>query len=350
VNMKYKIVIAICVYLLPTISKAQDPLFSQFYHSPLYLNPGLAGCGKNDFRLSYSSRVQWMRLPNPMQYHSFAADKYFDAPNVSAGAIINHFEEGYVKTTYAGAILAKNFGNNGYNCKDWFFNFAMQFGFAVRNVNKDKLLFGDQLNQNGPNGQQSQVELFQNANRAYFDASAGAVLTYSNWMFGFAAQHLTQPYNGLVGDGYENKLQRRYTFHASFLKDAYSEEEGGIIYKPTAILNYQSSSRSLMLGSLFDMPERNIEFGLWYRNNWSFSNNHSVVISMNIKFGKQKNYYTGQGDNRYRAGVSYDAELTRPGVRTTAGSAEMGLLYEAFNETCPKPSGGCGGRFPWEFH
>jgi type IX secretion system PorP/SprF family membrane protein len=348
--MKHRLLVVPALVLLPLLAFPQDPLFTQFYHSPVYLNPGLTGCGKNDFRLSYTSRVQWMRLPNPMQYHTLAADKYFSYPNVSAGAIINHSEEGYIKTTYASLIAAKNFGCDGYNGKDWFFNFAMQFGFAFRNVDKSKLLFGDQLNQAGPNGQQSQVELFQNANRAYFDASAGAVFTFHNWMIGAAGHHITQPYNGLVGDGYDNKLRRRYTFHISYVKDGYSPEEGGIVYKPTAIFNYHGVSRSMLIGSLFDLPERNIEFGLWYRNNWSLSNSHGLVVGINIKFGKEKNYYNGQGTNRYRAGLSYEAELNRPGIRTTAGSAELGILYEASNETCPKPSGECGTRFPWEFH
>jgi hypothetical protein len=226
----------------------------------------------------------------------------------------------------------------------------MQFGFAVRNVNKDKLLFADQISQSGPNGQQSQVELFQNANRAYLDIGTGFVFTSGNVMIGGAVQHLNQPYNGLIGDGIDNKLQRRYTLHASFIKDGYTNNDGGIIYKPTVIFNMQNPSRSLFLGSLFDLPERNIEFGIFYRNNWNFSDNHSLIISLNIKFGKEKNYYNSTGNNRYRAGVSYDAELNKPGVRTTAGSAEMGILYESASETCPKPSGGCNARFPWEFH
>jgi hypothetical protein len=74
------------------------------------------------------------------------------------------------------------------------------------------------------------------------------------------------------------------------------------------------------------------------------------VITINIKFGKEKNYYNGEGNSRYRAGFTYDAEINKPGVRHTSGSTEMGILYESGSSECPKPSGGGYGRFPWEFH
>lgn len=348
--MKNRLLI-ICVYcVLSFASKAQDPLFSQFYHSPIYLNPGFTGCGKNDFRANYTGRVQWMALPSPLQYHTLSADKYFAYPNASAGVIVDHFSEGYIKTTQLSMIAAKNFGSDGSTEKEWFLNFAMQFGFTWKNADKSKLLFADQLNANGPNGLQSQVELFENANKPYFDISSGAIFTYGNVMLGGSVHHLNKPHNGLIGSSSDNKLPMRYTFHISFIKDSYSNNEGAMILKPTAIVNMQGVSRSLMLGSLFDMPERQIEFGVWYRNNWSFSNNHSLVVGVNIKLGKEKNYYNGEGNSRYRAGVSYDAELNKPGVRYTSGSSEMGILYEGPSETCPKPSGAGSGRFPWEFH
>jgi type IX secretion system PorP/SprF family membrane protein len=245
---------------------------------------------------------------------------------------------------------AKNFGSDGFDNRSWFFNFAMQFGLNWKGVDRSKLLFADQVNQNGLNGLQSQVELFDYNNRAHFDISTGALFTYKNIMFGAAAQHLTTPQNGLIGSTGESNLPRRYTFHLSFIKELNTYNDGAVIIKPTVILNTQDISRSLVVGSLFDLPERQIEFGIWYRNNWNFSNNHSLSIGMNIKFGKERNYYNGEGNGRYRAGFSYDAELNKPGVRRTSGSTEIGILYEAPTETCPKPSGTSGVRFPWEFH
>lgn len=351
VNMKYRILFVALTAMMAGDAFAQDPLFSQFYHSPVYLNPAFAGCGKNDFRACYSGRVQWMNLPTPFQYHTLSVDKYSADYNVSGGIIVNRFDEGFIKTTDLSATLAKNFGSDRFTEKEWFLNFAMQFGLGIKNADKSKYLFADQLTIYGPTGGGSQVEVFQNANKAYFDVSAGVIFTYGDIMIGAAGHHLSQPHNGLVGSATDSRLPRRYTLHFSYLKDGYANNEGAIIFKPTVIVGSQGESRSLMLGSLFDMPERQIEFGLWYRNNWNFSNNHSLVLGVNIKFGKEKNYYNSEGNTRYRAGVSYDAEINKPGIRYTSGSTELGVLYESPSGTCPKPSGGMGsGRFPWEFH
>jgi type IX secretion system PorP/SprF family membrane protein len=336
--------------IIPMLATAQDPVFSQFYHSPIYLNPAFTGCAKNDFRANLTSRVQWMNLPTPMQFHSLSIDKYFADPNISSGLLVNRFDEGYVRTTQLYMTLAKNFGSDGYDDRGWFFNFAMQFGFNWKGVDRSKLLFADQVDQNGLNGQQSQVELFDYNNRAHFDVSSGFLITNKNFMLGVAAQHLTTPHNGLIGSTGESNLPRRYTFHLSYIKEVNTNSEGIVIIKPTIILNAQDISRSLVVGSLIDLPERRIEFAIWYRNNWNFSNNHSLTVGINIKLGKQKNYYNGEGDGRYRAGLSYDAELNKPGVRHTSGSTELGLLYESATETCPKPSGTNSVRFPWEFH
>lgn len=353
--MKHRMLIIYIFCIAPLINYAQDPLFSQFYHSPVYLNPGFAGCSKNTFRAAYASRLQWMNLPDPMQYHTLALDWFIRGrntdPNISSGFIFNHFSEGYIRTTQASLLFAKNFGSNADVEKPWFLNVGVQAGRIWKSVNKDKLLFADQLTQNGPNGQPSQAELLQFARKGHLDISAGAVFTYGNMMIGGAWHHMTTPENGLIGDSKDSKLESRYTAHISFIHDTYSNNEGAIVYKPTLIINKQGISKSFLVGSLFDLPDKHIELGVWYRNNWDFSNSHSLVIGLNIKFGKERNYYTSEGNDRYRAGFSYDGELTKkPGIRSTSGSSEIGLLYESPSEYCPKPSGSAYGRYPWEFH
>src|SRR5687767_14873776 len=68
---------AILLLAMVCCVNAQDQLFTQFYHSPLYLNPAFTGCGKSDFRASFTSRLQWMNLPSPLRSHTLAIDKYF---------------------------------------------------------------------------------------------------------------------------------------------------------------------------------------------------------------------------------------------------------------------------------
>ena len=351
--MLRRIFMLLILYTVNCAAFAQDPVFSQFYNSPLYLNPAFSGCGKNDLRLCLSSRLQWLSLPTPLQYHSVSIDKFSHKLNASAGLIMNRFNEGYLKTTHVSLIGAKSFGSNENACADWFLNFAIQLGFTRKNVDKSKLLFSDQIGQSGPTGLPSAVELYQYASRTYFDVSAGFLFTYRNWMVGTAGYHLSQPNNGLIGSTDQSRLPYRVTIHASYIYDQYATSEGMVVIKPTAIFQLQDVSRSLTIGSLFDLPDRFLEFGIWYRNNIGIINNHSLSIGVNIKLGRDKNYYHAEPSSRYRAGLSYDAELNRPGVRYTSGSTELGLLYEKNlnnDDVCPKPYGECETRFPWVFH
>ena len=70
--MKKNILLVLLLFLLVN-AKAQDPMFSQYYASPLYLNPGLAGSVKQP-RLIFNSRLQWAKLPNAFTTYAASAD------------------------------------------------------------------------------------------------------------------------------------------------------------------------------------------------------------------------------------------------------------------------------------
>lgn len=332
---------------------AQDQLFTQFYHSPLYLNPAFTGCGKSDFRASFTSKLQWVNLPSPLRSHTLAIDKYFSYPKASLGFMATRIDEGYLSNSTLSVIGAKSLGANEDNCQDWFLNFAIQVGVSWRNANRKRLLFSDQLTENGPNGQQSQFEQFKYANRPYFDISSGAIFVYRNVMLGVAGYHLSKPFNGLFGHQPDSRLPRRFTVHLSYITDKYPAIDTRIFLKPTVIFNVQDVSRSLMVGTLFDFPDEGFEFGAWYKNNFGMVQNHSISIGFNLKIGKDRNAYTGDASTRFNMGVSGTAELNRPGVGYTKGSYELGMMYErnlSADGVCPKPYGDCPVRYPWVFH
>lgn len=175
-------------------------------------------------------------------------------------------------------------------------------------------------------------------------------------MFGVAGHHLNNPVNGLFGGSGDSRLPRRFTFHLSFINDRSFNDATTILAKPTLIYDVQDVSKSLVIGSLFDFPGSPLEAGIWYRNNTGFKENHSICVGINIKLGKEKSIYNGDAGVRYNAGISYDAELTRPGVSYTKGSAELGLLFEknlSSTKECPHGlfyGSECGARFPWVFY
>jgi len=344
----------LCICSLRITVSAQDPLFSQFYLSPQYLNPAFTGTGKNEFRANFNSRLQWMNLQTPLQYFNANADFYFSGPKMSLGGIANRFNEGYLKTSQAYLVFAKNFGADETDCRNWFVNVAFQGGIGATGANRKKFLFPDQIDLNGPNGQPSQFELFQNSGKTYFDMSVGMVFCFYNVMAGAAMHHINEPPYGLLGSGDASRLPQRFTVHLSYVNN--NPDYDGLLIKPTVIYNSQGVSNSLVIGSLFELTDWAVGGGIWYRNNFGrgknlgVAENHTLNIGITLKLGSVRNHYNGEASMRLNTGFSYEAELNRPGVRYTKGSMEGGMLYEKnLDGSSECRSVDCDARYPWVF-
>lgn len=68
---------ALGLLLGSTLLTAQDIHFSQFYHSPLTLNPALTGVSKGDIRISGIYRSQWNAANSPYRTMQVGAEKKF---------------------------------------------------------------------------------------------------------------------------------------------------------------------------------------------------------------------------------------------------------------------------------
>ncbi len=326
-----QIFLSIAFVLYGISTAAQDPFFTQFYNNPLYLNPAFAGCGMRELRYTFNSRLQWAKLPDPLTYHSASADMYLRGGNMSAGFLINHFREGYLRTSTASAILAKGFGTSFEECRPWFLNFAFQVGYGRKSVNTSKLLFADQIDESGINGFSSEAEILQTGGKSYFDMGFGFLFTTGRVMAGAAGHHLTTPFDGLAGNGRDNRLPRRFSGHLSYLIGDMRSEDA-VKFKPTIAASIQGQSSTLMAGALIDFGGY-VQGSLWYRNNLTFqqNNNHSFVIGAALRFGSRKSAFTStEMASRSKVTASYDAEINRPGARFTYGSQELGLSHEKY--------------------
>lgn len=70
------ILMAVCLMLKTTTVTAQDPNFSQFFVSPLTLNPALTGKFNGTFRVAGNYRDQWPAISNAF----ITSTASFDAP------------------------------------------------------------------------------------------------------------------------------------------------------------------------------------------------------------------------------------------------------------------------------
>ncbi|MBX9851642.1 MAG: PorP/SprF family type IX secretion system membrane protein [Cytophagaceae bacterium] len=76
-------IFTITLILIGAVAFSQDMHFSQFYNSPLTLNPALTGKMKEDFRFSLIHRRQWKQINSPYMTSAIAGDVNFRVGDAS---------------------------------------------------------------------------------------------------------------------------------------------------------------------------------------------------------------------------------------------------------------------------
>ena len=134
----------ILVIILSFNCKAQEPVFSQYYFNPIYLNPALAGID-NNFRIFMNGRNQWGKVPSSFNTNSVAFDTWENNTNTALSFMYSTGVEG------EGFLRTNNFFAGGaYRLFDVFPSpVAWQFGFQYQNIAKQidwsRLVFSDEL-------------------------------------------------------------------------------------------------------------------------------------------------------------------------------------------------------------
>src|SRR5258708_32603958 len=84
--MRRLIYVLICIiYFLPEQIQAQDPAFSQFFASPLTLNPALTGKFNGIIRVAGNYRNQWPQINNAFVTSTISVDGNILGNKISPG-------------------------------------------------------------------------------------------------------------------------------------------------------------------------------------------------------------------------------------------------------------------------
>jgi len=159
------------ILLTALSSRAQDPNFSQFFVSPLTLNPALTGKFDGVVRVAGNYRNQWPSINNAFTTYTVSVDggilknriPEFDQFGVGVLAFKDQSGNGVLQNTFMGLSTAyhKSLDENGSS--------QIGLGFQGTYVNKrldiTKVKFEDQLTANGFTGITS--EIFFRTNLTY---------------------------------------------------------------------------------------------------------------------------------------------------------------------------------------
>lgn len=257
-----KKIVQLIFLLFPLLTIAQDVHFSQFYETPLIINPASAGFYDGRQRAVLNYKNQWQGIPNP--FVTMAAS--FDMPLFESGKRNAHLGLGF--NAYRDQAGDAKFGTTQVNLSisgiiklnpNNKISVGIQGGGAQRSANFSNLEWGNQFNGSGFNTSVPSNEINTLNSFLYGDISAGIFYEFTNIENSFAGKdvfkfnigvsgfHLNKPdltfYNGA-----SDRLYSRYVFHTSL---RYDIPETRLSIVPMAMYALQGPSSELLAGMLF---------------------------------------------------------------------------------------------------
>ncbi|MGB0523717.1 MAG: PorP/SprF family type IX secretion system membrane protein [Flammeovirgaceae bacterium] len=295
---------AICLLLMGVQqSNAQDPNFTQFYISPINLNPAFTGTTPH-YRFTSIYRNQWLSIPESYETNIAAFEYNWDYYSSGIGVILSNDRAqdfGYMSNS-----LQISYAYAAQLTKTRFLRFGLQAGYVLRNFGYSNLLFSDQITNGG-----ATQEDFENVLQGFPDFSFGTVYYSSLFWAGVAVHHFNTPRLNAIGeiaDRYPARLSAhmggRFVFkngkkEVFKVQPAVLFERQGDFMKYTAGVNLASSA-------LFA--------GVWLR---AFTNGGQDAASLLVGFRK----------NSFKLAYSYDQTISDAAGKT-GGSHEISITIE----------------------
>jgi type IX secretion system PorP/SprF family membrane protein len=308
----------ICFFLM-TSKKVfgQDPVFSQFYLSPLQLNPGLSGLTE-DPRFSANYRNQFPGFNNAYRTYALSYDQFFPNLNGGIGAwlLSDDAGDGILKTIKAAGIFSYRL-----RIKDNLYaKTGIEVGVVQSTLNWNKLIFGDQIDDYvgtiSPGGIPFPTEeTAPDKNKViYPDLGIGMVLYGGDLYTGISVKHLNRPDPDFlsINSNLSPRIPMRWTLHAGASWPVFSglfNNNFEVNFSPSVIVVKQGPLNQINGG--FTMDADVITVGLHYR----ISSGRSEAFIGSIGFRT----------NQLRVGYSFDYTIS--GFPLSGGTHEIGIVY-----------------------
>ncbi len=334
--MMRKNFLLLCLLVATLGLKAQDPHFSQFFASPLTLNPAFTGKFNGQWRVAANHRDQWPSIPKAYVTTSASIDFPIlkniipegDVFGIGLSGLSDASASNALKLNYGSASISyhKAIDENGYNT----IGAGFQATYSSMNLDLSKLTFEDELQQNGFVQGTSAEYLRPFQNPSYFDLNAGVLFSGStnglnNYYLGVSAYHINKPKVSFLQDNWN--LTSRVTVHAG----GYLPVGDMLNVNLSAIHQIQNKSSETVLGAALsinanrsDENPTNVYIGSWMRVK------DAIIPYVGLEFGG------------LRIGATYDINISDlKSASGNRGGSEFSLIY-IMNRTvakgipCPK--------------
>ena len=330
--------VSICLSL-GLCAMAQDPNFSQFFASPLTLNPALTRKFDGLYRVAGNYRNQWPTINNAFRTYTASFDAgilknripEFDQFGIGVLGFADDAGNGVLKNNALALSLAyhKALDENGFHQ----LGIGFQGAYVGKRLDVTKVTFEDQLTPSGFTGATSEVFPGQKVSVSYFDMNAGILYNgttdgYNDFYLGASMYHINRPKESFQGDQFFD-LSGRLTLQAGGKVRAGQYN----YFHFSANYSRQANANNTVIGGAYALNVNsdennptNIYLGSWYR----FGD--AIIPYVGLEFGE------------FHIGATYDVNISslKPGSNMRGG-AEISLIYikkpvdpNAKKLNCPK--------------
>jgi len=341
-----KIFFLIFSLLVAKVSYGQDYHFSQFFNTPLVINPAQTGFFFGNQRVNIFYRKASIITPYETYGASFDS-KFFDDEMadgyLASGLSVVRDKAGaseFGLTEILASVTYHYMTGVGY------FSAGIQSGFAQRKINYDNLYWGSQYNEllgdfdpDLPKGGSGSYD-----NYGYFDLSAGVLYTFyteetnitSNdgifFSVGSAWYHFHSPKIGF-SEALDAKMHSKYVVHGSGMLGLFQTNTS---ITPSFLFARQGPYQKIIAGSGF-------RFLLQPRSVYTrFRKNYAMTLGCHYRFKDAIIPYIDFELINFTIGISYDANVgSIQSSSYQVGGFEVSLRYINVSRTrriMPKPS------------
>ncbi len=302
-------------FLAPKEIAAQDPEYSQFYASPLTLNPAFAGSARCP-RLVMSHRNQWPAMSGSFVTQTVAYDQYFKSIQGGLGLVVMHDQAG--QNTLSTTNISGMYSYQQAVSRKLSIRAALQASYFQKALDWSNLTFGDMIDP-----RRGFVYTSEDQERGGIvrkvDFGAGLLAFTEKIYAGVAAHHLNEPNESLVVG--VSRLPMKLTGHAGAkfpLQRSVKGVEAWI--SPNILYRRQGEFQQMNLGTY--VSKGPLVGGVWYRGFFSSTTNDALIVLLGVE------------TPLLRFGYSYDITISDL-TPATGGAHEIHL---GMKFACPQRS------------
>ncbi len=310
-----------CLFLVSKNSLSQDVHFSQFYMSPLTVNPAQTGNMDGQWRFSANHRNQWRSIGKPFNTTAVGYDRNFYLYNEQlSGGLLYLYDETGAANLKTHKIALSGAYHKKFDIHK--FHFGFQPTFVQRSYDLAGTSFPSQFDRNTGqfNANMPNADPFVSDQVTYFDFNAGIAYSIDLNKFrpevGIAMFHINKPSESFFGTEYQVPVRTTFTTNAEW------DITGNITLIPNLLYMASDKASELLYGSnvLFHLKENQMEAtgvyaGVLLRDGFNRNTDAAIVV-------------VGMRFPNLEIGFNYDLNISELKTSTDLrGAYEISLIY-----------------------